>query len=188
MVTLRLEVESEQTAHAVADRLRDLSDFHLVAMTFMTQRVKERLAAKLKGGHHTNRLGRSWTIGAPDNVFRHGRDFAEAGSALPYARKVNEGGTIRPREMENLAIPLTDKLRRMDDNWPRDIDPGRDILEFIPLEGKHTGLLINPDDPDMRWLLTPEVDWGEGYGYAEFREDDRREILLMLSDHVTVEA
>ena len=83
-----------------------------------------RLAASLRGGA----TGR----GGPDTIFEATRDQVEVGSNLRYAAQVHYGGTIYPKPPNKaLAIPLTDKLRRAGE-WPRDIDPDRLLLTFVP--------------------------------------------------------
>ena len=81
--------------------------------------------------------------GTQDSVFEVSGFHAEVGTSVPYAAQVNLGGTIRPREAKALAIPLTDKLKRSG-LWPRDLDPGREKLELIPLKTGDGAVLIDP--------------------------------------------
>ncbi len=48
-------------------------------------------------------------------------------SDLPYARIQNTGGTIRPKTVKNLAIPLTPEARKL---WPRDWAPGDLVFQI----------------------------------------------------------
>jgi hypothetical protein len=75
-------------------------------------------------------------------------DHVVVGSNLPYAAIRQEGGTIVPRTVKALAIPVLDVLRKRQ-LWPRDLDPTREILQFVPFKGKGTvfGALVNPDVP-----------------------------------------
>lgn len=67
----------------------------------------------------------------------------EIGTNLPYARIQQEGGEVFPKG-KALAIPMKDSLIAQD-RWPRDIDPDRTKLVFIPKRrGKRIGFLIDP--------------------------------------------
>ncbi|MFQ5462650.1 MAG: hypothetical protein ACE5E5_08495 [Phycisphaerae bacterium] len=67
------------------------------------------------------------------------------GSNLPYAAQFQFGGTILPKTGTALAIPLTDQLKKAGLS-PRDVDPSRELLEFIPSKagGAGIGVLVDP--------------------------------------------
>jgi len=115
-------------------------------MAAAQQRLLERLSPHedaVTSGHLVNSL----TIGGPESIYELEDNQAVYGSNLPYAAQVNYGGTIWPDTAKALAIPLTPRLKR-DRLWPRDIDPGREILRFVPYTGARPnifGLLV--DDP-----------------------------------------
>lgn len=78
----------------------------------------------------------------------------EIGAVLPYAEIQHEGGLILPREGKLLAIPVKDTLRAMNagadgqqgTGWPRDVDPDRTILRFIPSRtGRSVGVLVDEE-------------------------------------------
>lgn len=48
-------------------------------------------------------------------------------SDLPYARIQNTGGTIFPKTVKNLAIPLTREAQKL---WPRDWPPGALVFQM----------------------------------------------------------
>lgn len=70
------------------------------------------------------------------------------GTSLPYARIQQEGGTIAPKPPgKALAIPVRDSLRALRGGsagvtgWPRDIDPERTTLRFIPSPLTGSGII-----------------------------------------------
>jgi len=69
--------------------------------------------------------------GNEHTIFEAADRFARVGVNLPYARQVQEGGTIEPDTRKALAIPVTKRLKRSR-LWPSQIDPARQLLKFVP--------------------------------------------------------
>ena len=80
-----------------------------------------------------------------DSVFELDDRHVIVGTNVPYAAQVQLGGPIRPKTAKALAIPLVDQLKR-DELWPRDLDPAREILEFVPSKGQAIGVLVDPEN------------------------------------------
>ena len=114
-----------------------------------TVTMTRRLAASYSmrdDAYRSGRLAASFIAGGADNHFAVTDLMVEAGSNLAYAAQVNEGGTIEPTTGKALAIPLPMGLKRRHVNWPRDLDPGRETLAFVPiLRGTVIGMLIDPE-------------------------------------------
>jgi hypothetical protein len=96
----------------------------------------------------TGRLAASLRVSARgaasgDGIFDLGDDFVRVGSSVPYARQLQFPKPILPKKGKALAIPLTTKLKRQQVS-PRDIDPQRQVLSFIPSDdGRGIGVLID---------------------------------------------
>jgi len=92
------------------------------------------------------RVGQSGSGGTGDTIFDVGDDYVEVGSSMPYAAQHHFGGTITPTTGKSLAIPIPDSLKRAG-LWPRDLDPGRDKLTFIPEDdgGNTRGYLVDDE-------------------------------------------
>ena len=70
--------------------------------------------------------------------------------------------------------------------WPRDVDPGRKLLVFIPRKGKPP-MLVHPDEgEDLAWVLVSET-YFEGHHVARFEERDVEDIQGMFWRHVGLE-
>ena len=70
--------------------------------------------------------------GSGDTVFDLRKFEVTVGSSVPYAAMQDEGGTILPKTVKFLAVPLTRavKVRGL---WPRDY--AEDALRFVPNRG-----------------------------------------------------
>lgn len=98
----------------------------------------------------TGDLARSLTRGGEGNVFDVGAFSVEVGTGVHYAAQVQHGGTIFPKNVKALAIPVNDRLKRQQ-LGPRDIDPTRELLRFVPFStGKPNiiGGLIDEGETD----------------------------------------
>lgn len=107
-----------------------------IAQTAM-QRIRNRpgYESPLRPGASLSTAGIAITAMAEDRV--------EIGTSLPHARIQHEGGEVFPKG-KALAIPMKDDLVAQE-RWPRDIDPDRSRLVFIPSKrGKRIGVLIDP--------------------------------------------
>ena len=94
-------------------------------------------------------------------VFEATDNRVVAGSNLGYAAQVNFGGRIDPTPPNKaLAIPLPAKLKRSR-QWPRQLDPNRDELSFVPIRGGASGNVIG-------LLVDDEGTFGFGRGEALF--------------------
>lgn len=186
-VAVKVELEiSGDDLRLVADAEADLTDFHRKVNVLMLRNASQRLASQIKGDVRTGNLLRSLAIGGPENVNELGRNFGAIGSALDYAQKVNDGGRIEAASGKRLAVPVTEFLKRNPELWPSTVDPGRQLLQLIPREGKPP-LLINPDNEDMVWVLLASVDWGEGYHYLEWKPEDLEEVEEIFYKHLGLE-
>lgn len=77
--------------------------------------------------------------GNADSIFELSDDSVTVGSNLVYAAQVHFGGRIEPKAGNKaLAIPLPVGLKR-DKRSPRDLDPNRDVLRFVPFIGGASG-------------------------------------------------
>jgi hypothetical protein len=79
-----------------------------------------------------------------DTIFEISDYQAVVGTNLPYAKQRQEGGPIFPKDGHKaLAIPIPIALKRAK-LWPRDIDPNRELLSFVPIfRGNVIGLLVD---------------------------------------------
>lgn len=150
-------------------------------------RGTERLTQVLKqsnAGIRSGRLMASITAGVAgqgggDTIFEVNESYAEAGSNLPYAKKVQEGGFIYPKNKKSLAIPLRDNLRR-DQVWPREFAP--DALVFRHYFGRKPnvfGLLLEKETGEPYYALAYWVNL-EPRPYLYWDDEDRRVIAEEL--------
>lgn len=109
--------------------MRDMKPFLKNVGRFAVKRAVERVTKRLKS---SGELAGSLT------VFGIGKQSVEFGSNKPYAAIQNYGGTVRPKTVKLLAIPLDAKLKR-GGLWPRDIDPARKLLSLVPVFGGRKG-------------------------------------------------
>ena len=106
----------------------------------------ERLTTVLKGESdlRTGALDASLRVddngrGNEDSIFELSDDSVTVGSNLVHAAQVHFGGRIEPKAGNKaLAIPLPVGLKR-DKQSPRDLDPNRDVLRFVPFVGGASG-------------------------------------------------
>ena len=120
-----------------ADRMRNLERFMgevgNLGVSSSLRRLNE--AVSQNDGLSTGLLGASLA------VFEVSIDEVTIGSNLPYAAQRNFGGTIYPITAKALAIPLDDRIKRLG-LGPRDVDPQREILHFVPAHGGRKGNII----------------------------------------------
>lgn len=138
------------------------------------------LTASLRvGGTGQGGFGRP-SLQSPHTVWNDSRDRVEVGSSLAYAAQVHFGGTIRPKTGKFLAIPIPTRLKRSG-RWPRDLDPKREQLRFIPTKGgKADAVLVDP---------TGELGFGKGVLYALSRsvtQDPKPYLFISDSDQRTI--
>ena len=167
----------------IAARERDFTPFHRNTNVLMLSRMSQRLAARITGDIRTGNLLRSLAIGGPNNIEDVGRNYGEIGSSLEYARQVDEGGPIRPVPPGRaLAVPVTERTKRSK-LWPRDVDPERKLLVFIPRKGK-APMLVHPDEgEDLAWVLVAGT-FFEGHHFALFTERDEKDVYQMFWRHL----
>jgi len=73
--------------------------------------------------------------GGGDTVFNLSDAMVEVGTNVPYAAQRQYGGPIFPTGGHKaLAIPVPIALKRSGES-PRDLDPNRTILQFVPIYG-----------------------------------------------------
>ena len=129
----------------------------------------------------TGRLGASLAVdttgrGNPDSVFELGDASVTVGTNLRYAAQVQVGGRIHPVPPNKaLAIPLIDQLRRSS-IWPSELDPGRELLDFVPIRGGKSGNVIG-------LLIDTEGAFGAPgealYAIARYVDQEPRPFLLV---------
>ena len=185
-ITVKITIDTSGVdLSALSDAERDFTDFHKKVNALVLQRGLQRLNAKAtRSPIRTGRLTSSLLPGGRDQINRVGQSFGEVGSSVEYARKVQEGGRIFPRDAKALAVPVTERTKRSLLS-PRDVDPGRKRLEFVPRKGKPP-LLIDIENKLM-WVLLPSVDWGPGYEYLGFDEKDLRDVEEIFFKHIGLE-
>lgn len=123
-----------------------------LGMASGVKRLTEVLQKKPEDAVRTGRLMSSIRGGASgrageDTVFEISDLQAVVGTNVPYAAMRQYGtvdGPIRPIPPNKaLAIPIPIALKRSKES-PRDIDPNRELLSFIPIfRGKVIGLLVD---------------------------------------------
>lgn len=114
------------------------------------------------------------------------------GTPLPYAEIQHDGGTIFPKTGKALAIPERQSLiaKKL---WPRDIDPDRKVLKFIPsITGVTIGVLIDKEGVlghgkgILYVLVAKSVIVGQPYFYRgnELFEEDYEILELVMGAHL----
>ena len=96
----------------------------------LINKANRRIEARRVGTVITGNLGNSLSFVPLPNGGR-------VGTNLVYARIQQSGGEIRPKTVQNLAIPVPDALKR-DKRWPRDFAKGA----FFKLESPKGSFLI----------------------------------------------
>ena len=169
MLSMRTTISGDAEAYErAAGKLGDLRPLLKQIGTLMLSQAVERLPRVLKmeeGGVRTGRLAASLLVGDGNNVWELGENTVRVGSNLAYAAQVQFGGPITPVSGKFLAIPLVDQLKR-DQLWPRDLDPNREILEFVPSQTGRAPVLMDPENQlgygtDPLYALVPSVTKGE---------------------------
>jgi hypothetical protein len=182
VLSVEIEYTRDDMLPDMVSRLSSVSHYlHTVNLQVLSTALL-RLRARMKGEHRTNNLARSLQPGDPQNINEVGDTTAQIGSSRSYAAKVNDGGPIYPIG-KMLTIPLTDFLRNplLEDNWPRDFDPARERLQIMPSDDG-LPILFDPEDERLRWLLTPAVNWGEGYHYLEWDKENVADAVRLFYD------
>lgn len=131
------------------DKLERLRDFNLVVgirlLTGMSNRLINSYATGA-GVHRTGRLLKSLQINAPGGHSEITERGGSVGSNVEYAAQQDQGGPIVPKPPGKfLAIPIPLALKRTNENWPRDIDPGRKVLRFIPSDDDGGAVLVDDE-------------------------------------------
>lgn len=125
----------------------------------------------------TGRLGASLQVGGAETVFELAHTRVVVGSNVPYAAQVQFGGRIEPKSGKALAIPLINALKR-NQIWPSELDPQRELLDFMPASGGASGNVIGI-------LIDPENALGFGeeplYALAQYVDQEPRPYLYF--DH-----
>lgn len=199
MFTVTLQQTNADMHGRLADALADLSDFLGPFGQYVAQESSRRIRERptYDPSVHPDPALSSTGITVSDI---HPQSVS-VGTSLPYARVQQEGGTIHPKPPgKALAIPVRESLRALRGGsagvtgWPRDIDPGRTTLRFIPspLTGSGViGVLVDPEGElghgagilyvlvassaivGQPYLLVDESDWEVGsemlVGYLQGR-------------------
>lgn len=137
-ITLTGDVENfARTAGKMADTRPLLRQCGVAIMSRAVERVDDGMEGVSSGRLKASLMvGPEGGAGSLDAIFELTDERVTVGSNVPYAAQRHFGGTIRPKPGHKLlAIPLPDTLKRAQ-LWPRDLDPGHDILEFVrPIDG-----------------------------------------------------
>ena len=120
------------------------------AVARLTQVLKQEEAARAVRTGNLMASLRAGAQGAPSvhTVFRTGAFEVEIGTNLVYAAQVHFGGPITPRRAKALAIPVRKSLA-LQGLGPREIDPARQLLTFVPSRGGKPnviGYLVDPGE------------------------------------------
>jgi len=121
--------------------------------------------------------------GSADTIFELSDERVEVGSNLRYAAQVHYGGRIVPKPPHKaLAIPLPLRVKR-NELWPSELDPDREVLDFVPKRGGASGnvigLLVDTEgefgfgEGEALYALAKHVDQ-EGKPYLYGDDEDRR--------------
>ncbi len=129
----------------------------------------------------TGRLGSSFM---PPKFIATGKNVAAGAlSTLPHADILDRGGTIKPRTVKMLAIPLSKKAKKL---WPREWPKG----ELVRITSKKGNvLLVTPKGKggmDLHYLLKKSVDI-TGRGYIErAREEAEPDVAEIVAEEMEV--
>jgi hypothetical protein len=91
------------------------------AVGLALERFGKQVIAERFKTHQAGGMGSDWR--KTDVVVSGSKFVVSAGSRKPYAKIQHYGGTILPRTVSRLAIPLLDELR-INGMWPRDFEKG----------------------------------------------------------------
>lgn len=135
-------VQTIDTASPMLDKLKPavssvLRDGVFAAAQFAAGEIRRTVMSKLKG--RTGNLARSYK----ETFLRSQPGMVSAGavSDLSYARIQDEGGTIRPKSVKHLAVPIMSGKRLPVGKWPRHFAKGE--LVYIARKDKDP-LLARP--------------------------------------------
>ena len=149
----------ERALKAFREPKRLMSRVGILALSSAGRRLPSVL--KSEGAIRTGRLAASLTQGGEGNVFEESDFRVVVGSNLPYAAQVHYGGIIEPKNAKALAIPLTDALKRQGIG-PRELDPNRELLRFVPYTGSKPNVFALLVDPGMQGPLAKRKRKREG--------------------------
>lgn len=174
----------------VSKRLRRPRDLMLQVGVLGASSAVRRLSTVLsqeEDAVRTGRLGASLTVATrgrsgPDTIFELSDDSVAVGTNLRYAAQVQFGGRIEPATGKALAIPLNKRLKRSR-LWPRDLDPGRELLDFVPISGGASGNVIGLL-VDSEGVFGPEGD--ALYALASYVDQKARPFLFWDDDDMDV--
>ena len=153
-LTIDITIDPPDLVEKLVGKHRNPRDFFEVVGVLGMSMMQRRLAASQstrEDAFRTNQLAASLSVGGLDAHFDVQRDSVTVGSNVAYAAIQNEGGTIYPTPPNKaLAIPLPRRLKSQAASgagWPRDLDPERDDLSFVPINrGNVIGLLTDPEN------------------------------------------
>ena len=151
MLRVTVEHQNAKLLPDIQDRFGDLTDFHITVGALGMSGMRDRLVNSYSmrdDAYRTGRLSLSLLAempgqGGPDSHFEVTRVGGSVGSNVRYAAQQDVGGPITPVTAKLLAIPVPMALKKREVNWPRDIDPGRDKMRFVPSKSKRGGVLID---------------------------------------------
>lgn len=154
MIGLTINVRREVPGGSIANFRRTWPSHRVRAVQAVADRLERgiRLASVSEfATHPTGALARSWVR---DPVVNRGNAVSvKVRSPLVYAKIQHYGGTILPRTVTRLAIPLLDHLRKQG-LWPRDFEPGKFYATSPP--GRN-GALIDRETGQPWYLLRTSV-------------------------------
>ena len=139
----------ERASNALRNRGKVLMERVIrLGLSAAEQRLRDQIAAR-PDNLSSGRLPASLRPGKEGNIFDVTDYFASAGSNVVYAAQRHFGGRIVPKNAKALAIPLIERLRK-DGISPLEIDPNRELFDFVPGSGAKgvIGYLVNPEDDE----------------------------------------
>jgi len=151
VVRVTVEHRNAKLIPDIQGRLGDLTDFHIAVGALGMSGMRDRLYHSYSMADDAYRTGRLMNSlqaeraghGGPESHFEVTRTGGAVGSNVPYAAQQDVGGPITPVTAKLLAIPVPMQLKKQETNWPRDIDPGRKVLRFVPSKKRTGGVLID---------------------------------------------
>jgi hypothetical protein len=144
----------------LVDNMLEAGDVLRSHLAEMTKNVLNGRGTKFAGRFPTGQLMQGWTRGAiktSDNSFK-----VDVFNRVPYALIHEEGGVIHPKRVKALAIPNYEYrliVRNGVAVAPREYDPGRTILKFVPAKSpaKTRGYLIDKNTDELAYTLVASV-------------------------------
>lgn len=151
-------------------------------MSAMSSRLVDSYSRE-RDAYRTGNLLRSLQVqaqggGTGDTVFDMEKMSVTVGSSVAYAATQDDGGTIFPKSVKYLAVPLNLAVK-VRDKWPRDF--ADDALTFRPNRkgGRSVGWLFDAEDGKLGlgtgplFALVPSVEIeGKGMRDAAIRETE----------------